>query len=103
MQNLKNWESIIEQQEQSGLSASEYCRMNTLSVSAFYKARAILRQRSQASSSSLVPLAVVPSKQQEQEGIITVCFPTCKVKIPSSLPLAVIKELLSISRESLCS
>ena len=42
----KVWKSIINKQATSGLSASEFCRQNSLGIKSFYRWRRIFRNES---------------------------------------------------------
>ncbi|MBB1471352.1 IS66 family insertion sequence element accessory protein TnpB [Pseudoalteromonas sp. SG41-5] len=89
--SLEQWRSIIEEQQASDLTITDYCHQNALSKTTFYAARSKLN----ASSSSFVQAKVtkhVDPTEPQQPIILTIS--KVKVSLPHTMPATYLSQLL---------
>jgi len=89
--SLEQWRSIIEAQQSSDLTITEYCQQNTLSKTTFYAAKNKLKA---------LPGNFVRAKITKQPDIIKPQQPIpltvgkVKVSLPSTTPATYLSQLL---------
>lgn len=89
--SLEQWRSIIEAQQSSDLTITEYCQQNTLSKTTFYAAKNKLKA---------LPGNFVRAKITKQPDIIkpqqliTLTVGKVKVSLPSTTPATYLSQLL---------
>ena len=85
---LTDWQSIIEQQQQSGLSIVAFCKQNKLNTKSFYRSRRMLRN--QARTDKFLPV-VVPTLPEHK---IVVELENAKLHLPPSCEPTWLAQLL---------
>lgn len=91
MRSLEQWRSIIEEQQASDLTITEFCLQHALSKTSFYAARSKLT----AASGSFVQAKVtkhIDSTEQQQPIILTIS--KVKVSLPPTMPATYLGQLL---------
>ncbi|AQP98325.1 hypothetical protein B0W48_16425 [Pseudoalteromonas aliena] len=87
----EQWRNIIEEQQASDLTITEYCQQNALSKTTFYAAKNKLK---------VLPDNFVRAKITKQSGIIkpqqpiTLVVGKVKVSLPSTTPATYLNQLL---------
>jgi hypothetical protein len=89
--SLEQWRSIIEEQQASDLTITDYCQQNTLSKTTFYAARSKLNE----SSGSFVRAKVTKHVDvTEQQQSITLAVGKVNVSLPHTTPASYLCQLL---------
>ncbi len=89
--SLDQWRSIIEEQQASDLTITDYCQQNALSKTTFYAARSKLN----ASSGSFVRAKVIKHVDvTEPQQPITLSISNVKVNLPATTPVSYLSQLL---------
>ena len=89
--SLEQWRSIIEEQQASDLTISDYCQQHTLSKTSFYAARSKLNE----SSGRFVRAKVAKHVDViEQQLSITLEAGKVNVSLPPTTPASYLGQLL---------
>jgi transposase-like protein len=89
--SLEQWRNIIEEQQSSDLTITEYCQQNALSKTTFYAARSKLNE----SSGSFVRAKVTKHVDvTEQQQSITLAVGKVNVSLPPTTPVTYLSQLL---------
>ncbi|MDQ2046057.1 IS66 family insertion sequence element accessory protein TnpB [Pseudoalteromonas sp. B131b] len=89
--SLEQWRCIIEEQQVSNLTITDYCQQNALSKTTFYAARSKLN----ASSGSFVRAKVTKHVDViEQQQSITLTIGKVNVSLPPTMPATYLSQLL---------
>ena len=91
-----DWQLLIEQQVQSGLSGAEFCKRHGLVAKYFYRKRRQL-QNGQAlvpTGGSFVRVSPEPSLEAPTEAGLMLQFRECRLQLPTSTDSAWLAQLL---------
>ncbi|MEI8668599.1 MULTISPECIES: IS66 family insertion sequence element accessory protein TnpA [unclassified Pseudoalteromonas] len=89
--SLEQWRSIIEEQQVSNLTITDYCQQNALSKTSFYAARSKLNTESGSFVRAKVTQHVDVIEQQQS---ITLAIGNVKISLPPTMPVAYLSQLL---------
>ncbi|MDN3380994.1 MULTISPECIES: IS66 family insertion sequence element accessory protein TnpB [unclassified Pseudoalteromonas] len=89
--SLEQWRNIIEEQQASNLTITEFCQQRALSKTTFYAARSKLNE----SSGSFVRAKITKHVDiTEQQQPITLTVGKVKVSLPPTTPATYLSQLL---------
>lgn len=91
MRSLEQWRNIIEEQQASDLTITEFCQQHALSKTSFYAARSKLTAASGSFVRAKVTKHVDPTEQQQP---IILAIGNVKVSLPSTMPATYLSLLL---------
>ncbi|MDN3477004.1 IS66 family insertion sequence element accessory protein TnpB [Pseudoalteromonas sp. APC 3355] len=91
--SLEQWRNIIEEQQASDLTITEFCHQHALSKTSFYAARSKLNTESSRFVQAKVTKHVAPTEQQQQQ-LIMVTIGSVKISLPPTMPVAYLSQLL---------
>ena len=89
--SLEQWRSIIEEQQASDLTITEFCQQHVLSKTTFYAARSKLNASSSRFVQAKVTKHVAPTEPQQP---ITLAIGSVKISLPPTMPVAYLSQLL---------
>ena len=89
--SLEQWRSIIEEQQASDLTITDYCHQNALSKTTFYAARSKLNTSSGSFVRAKVTKHVAPTEQQQPIMLTIGCV---KISLPPTTPATYLSQLL---------
>jgi len=89
--SLEQWRSIIEEQQASDLTITEFCQQHALSKTTFYAARSKLNASSSRFVQAKVTKHAAPTEQQQP---ITLAIGSVKISLPPTMPVAYLSQLL---------
>ena len=89
--SLEQWRSIIEEQQASDLTITEFCQQHALSKTSFYAAQSKLNAAPGSFIRAKVTKHVDPTEQQQP---IILAIGNVKVSLPSTVPVANLSQLL---------
>ena len=84
-ERVRYWQSLIEEQSQSGLSVLEFCRAREVAATSFYQWRAKLQNESGPSAARLVPVKLINPAEQPKPAVKS-CI---QLLLPSGVALTV--------------
>ena len=92
MRNQQQWQTVVEQQQASGLIIKDYCQQHQLSVSSFYAAR----KKINLPSSRFVQAKIVQQVEITQElPTITLTIGQTNVTLPPTTSAQYLSQLLN--------
>jgi len=87
----EQWQTIIEDQQTSGLTILDYCQQQQLSTSSFYA----LKKKLSLSSGNFVRAKIAQQAEIfEEQAVITVTVGKANVSLPASTPVTYLSQLL---------
>jgi len=89
--SLEQWRNIIEEQQASDLTITEFCQQRALSKTSFYAARSKLNTESSRFVRAKVTKHVAPTEQQLP---IMLTIGSVKISFPPTMPVAYLSQLL---------
>ncbi|MBH0025890.1 IS66 family insertion sequence element accessory protein TnpB [Pseudoalteromonas sp. SWN29] len=89
--SLEQWRNIIEEQQASDLTITDYCNQNALSKTTFYAARSKLNASSGSFVRAKVTKPIAPAEQQ-QPIMLAIC--SVKISLPPTTPATYLSQLL---------
>ena len=89
--SLELWRSIIEEQQASDLTITDYCQQKALSKTTCYAARSKLNSSSGSFVHAKVTKHVAPTEQQQP---ITLAIGNVKISLPPTMHAAYLSQLL---------
>ena len=89
--SLELWRNIIEEQQASDLTITEFCQQHALSKTSFYAARSKLNASSGSFVRAKVNKHVAPTEQQQP---IILAIGNVKISLPPTLPVTYLSQLL---------
>lgn len=88
----RNWSKLIEEQKQSGKTVSEFCKIEGVHYTSFYKNRQKLRQH------HFIEIKI-QEKQALQEQPLILKYKEFSLEIPISFNKQILKDFLSVLGE----
>ena len=87
----EQWQTIIEDQQASGLTIIDYCQQQKLATSSFYA----FRNKLSLSSDNFVHAKITQQVEfVEKRAAITITFGNANVSLPASTPVTYLSQLL---------
>jgi hypothetical protein len=87
----KQWQTIINDQQTSGLTIIDYCQQQQLSTSSFYA----IKKKLNLSSGNFVRAKITQQVELvKEQAVITVTVGKVNVSLPASTPVTYLSQLL---------
>ena len=85
LKNNNDWQSFIQQQNQSSLNILEFCQQHKISVSCFYKHKAQLKKADKKNSPFIKMKSSVVGIQQPTSEIIKIQHEKTRLHLPMNI------------------
>lgn len=97
LENRVKWQSLIEEQEKSGLSQAEFCKQRNIAIAQFGYYRGLLKAKDQAKFKKPELLSPIKIKKQDTKSLdeIKIVFPNgFQCYFPTSIDSIQIKRFM---------
>ena len=90
----RQWRALFKQQEESGLSAAEFCRNNNIYLQTFYARRSDISHRAQRSFVKVEREVTTEVVQRDTEALMTLTYGQSQLSLPQQTDPAWLARLL---------
>jgi hypothetical protein len=103
LQKERYWQEVIKRQEQGGQSVMDFCRLEAISESAFYRWRSELKQRNGSNKGpKFLPVKVAEGNHADRCGLELHLGATCVIYLKPGFDRQTLMDVLSVLEAQAC-